>query len=1106
MIPLELRLVGVRAFENHVINLGDAKVREVVMFGPNGSGKSTIARMLQALVGDVPDDLQQSYLDERSPRVNRKAFAEISIINRKADGIYNPDWPENVTLGFEFGYENNRSFSRYYIVVDGKRQVFRTHEEYASIFRREPYNIKSDDRFMFIQQGESAAMVQMRPRQRYETMKQFLGLEDLEKRWQDTLDARERASKELRDAESQHITLEDGLRRKEIAAKAWRQYCGLWEALAVLERSLADDNLKRISTRLQRLREDEKRLAGSLAADKTKRESLRADLERAKADMARLKGEIDATSTALAGAKVKHSQANEERASARGSVEDAEGAIGSLERIASEGLSLEALEREAASIRERMRVTDESIRDSEARKESLSEALDKSRSDLAETKLTARSMNEDLRAAQETLAKVGQPDELNGRLSPAREALSAARKEELAAQTHLRACEDSLRSLEENKTAVPQEAVAARDAYLAKGTNAVILADAVTLPGDLDRDKRVALEGALGSLRWAVLIEDGRVLVDYKEYTLAEFRPGIKREDAGANEIAGVGNEVTASAGNEITSADAAGPKRVSLASMLRAYMRSASSDRSPVLSRALSQVLDAVLESVVFAQDHNGAAALASRGFVAYAPDGYRYDRYGRQYSAPASLCVGRAAYEAALKQAGEVVTVAKERLASARSILENATGLASKLENDLGQAVSAEGTIQRVNALLPGVLTEHERLDAKCLKLSDDMEKLVAGLTDARIGLALLQQKGMDVSRSLERVKKLADLPRLREELARLREREAAARRQAEAALEECRRLEAAKEMAERQKSSAVLESQRAEERLGDLVPRIDGFERDLEEKRRDVREAEAQSSRVAAEWRATTGKTEMSDHDVLLRGDELASSSQLASEVERSGWVHRIADIRPTVESLKNSVIPTAEEDYVSAKAEFDKAESQLQRVSGAFKEASQRESEAQANFKTVMQETFGRISSRFSSYLSRFGWTGYLGVEPVQGTQFDLQIYLSVYEGTEPRPLLRNRSGGETSAVAALLTLAMVKEQRRPFYIFDEIDQSLDPANVLKLGAILREELDRKYVLISHRLNKAHLEQGQFGIGVYRSQAGGSRTRIYRRKDGFGGASG
>ncbi len=188
----------------------------------------------------------------------------------------------------------------------------------------------------------------------------------------------------------------------------------------------------------------------------------------------------------------------------------------------------------------------------------------------------------------------------------------------------------------------------------------------------------------------------------------------------------------------------------------------------------------------------------------------------------------------------------------------------------------------------------------------------------------------------------------------------------------------------------------------------------------------------------------------------------------------WVSRIAEIRPTVDGLKSDVILTAEEDYLSAKSQFDRAEEQLRKVDEAFREASERETAAQSNFKKVMQETFGRVSSRFQGYLSRFGWTGYLNVEPVQGTQFDLQIYLSVYADIEPRPLLRNRSGGETSTVAALLTLAMVKEYRRPFYIFDEIDQSLDPPTA-ENGSHLEAGTSPQVHHHLHRLN-SQLEQG------------------------------
>ena len=1073
MIPLELRLSGVRAFGNHVVRLGGPEVREVIMFGPNGSGKSTIARMIQALVGDVPDDLQQSYLDERDSRVNRRATAELTVLNPRGAEMWNPDWPETLVLGLEFGYDNNRSFSRYYTVIDGKRQVYRTHEEYASIFRRNPFNIKPDDRFMFIQQGESAALVQMRPRQRYETMKQFLGLEDLEKRWQETLDAKERAFRELRDATAQHDVLEDGVKRKEIAANRLREYRLLSEELHTLERRVADDDLVGLVRRLGWLRSEEERLAESLKSDKASRESLRGEISVAEEEIAHLTREIIAALESLAEVKVRHSKANEERVEAHRAVENAEATVGSLERIASEGLSEEELEREAAGIQVELQGLAGRLGVGEGERASLEAALNQARSSAAGARHSVQSMRDELSSSRATLSRTGRPEALLEELKPARAALSTTREDEFAAHEKLRSCEQALTTLNENRTAMPSEAVAARDRYLARGSAAVILGDAVAPLNVAAYDERVAIEGALGDLRWAVLVDDGHVLVNYKEYTLAEFFTAAE------------------------TAADTAADTSLPLSQPPAIAGRLT---RVSGLAPSLSRMLDVVLQSVIFSPDHELAAQSASQGFIAYTPDGYRYDRYGRRYSVPSTLCVGRNAYEAAVEEARSAMAAASDCAEQAMRIKVGAEEHVGKMEAALREATEAEAKVARIEPALPLAEVELSRLDSDCARMSGELETLSSALTDMKVQEALCRKSAEDIQGKLERVKRLADLPRLRQELAGLREREAAARKAADGSSEEARRLDSAREAAERRKSELEFGVQRAKANLEDLIPRIESRERDLDDKRRDVRDAEAAVPSVSDRWRVVTVKTEMSDREVLAHGAEMLEAAPPAPEGERIAWVSRIAEIRPTVDGLKSDVILTAEEDYRSAKDQFDKAEEQLRRVDEAFREASERETAAQSNFKKVMQETFGRVSSRFQGYLSKFGWTGYLNVEPVQGTQFDLQIYLSVYEDIEPRPLLRNRSGGETSAVAALLTLAMVKEYRRPFYIFDEIDQSLDPANVLKLGAILRQELDRKYIIISHRLNKAHLEQGQFGIGVYRSQTEGSRTRIYRRKDG------
>jgi chromosome segregation ATPase len=1085
MIPLDLKLAGVRAFGNHVVNLGGPEVREVIMFGPNGSGKSTIARMIQALVGDAPDDLQRSFLDERDSRVNKRASVEMTVLNRKGDELWNPDWPETVTLGLEFGYENNRAFSRYYTVMNGKRQTYRTHEEYAAMFRRHPFSIKPDDRFMFIQQGESAALVQMRPRQRYETMKQFLGLEDLEKRWQDTLDAKERTGKELSEAASQHGILEEGLKRKEIAANRLREYRRLSEELKRTEQALAQDNLLRLVDRLRRVGHEEARLAASLLEEKKKRGSLEGELQGANEETERCAADSASFGALIAQARARQAKANQERAEARRLVEEREAAIGSLERIASEGLSEEDLERRAQEIREEIRALEKQIKEGEENREALSRSLDEERNRLADVRQSVQRMESELASAEELLRKNESSAELAAKVDSARADLAARREAAYAAETRLQECERALRTLEANETAMPPEAIAARDEYLAQGVDAVILGDAVAPRSGLSRDELVSIEGALGDLRWAVLLGDGRVLVDYPEYTIArtDFLPveGVAAEGAGAEGAGGEG-------------AGAEGDVRPEAATTC-ASLLVPSGDLPP----SLSTLLDEVLRTLVFAGGHESAAALGRTGLVAYTSDGYRYDRYGRRYSVPERLCVGRTAYEMALSEARNALTFAQEGSKKAAQARAQAEEVVARLEDTLRQVKDAEERVQSLRTALPEVRAEQSRFEKECERVQSGLETLLAELTELRVQLGLRRNDIREVEAKIERVRKLGELPRMRQELVEARHREAEARRVAEEALEEARRHEAAKEAADQRVSALRFDIQRYEERLEDLVPRIDDIESRLEEKRQELREIHASVPFVADEWRAAMGKAELGDQEVLTVGQAMLDTSSLASEGQRISWRSKISEIRPTVDALKDEVIETAEEDYLSAKTEFDRAEEELRRVGEAFGEASSREAAAQDNFKKVMQETFGRVSSRFQGYLSKFGWTGYLSVEPVQGTQFDLQIYLSVYEGTEPRPLMRNRSGGETSAVAALLTLAMVKEYRRPFYIFDEIDQSLDPANVLKLGSILRQELGRKYIVISHRLNRSHLEQGQFGIGVYRSQCEGSRTRVYQRKD-------
>ncbi|NPV70505.1 MAG: AAA family ATPase [Firmicutes bacterium] len=1060
MIPIELRLSGVRAFGNHTISLGSHDVREVIMFGANGSGKSTIARMIQALVGDLPDDLYQGYLDERDARVNRRATAELTVLNPKGD-MWNPDWPDTVALGLEFGYDNTRPFSRFYTVADGRRQNYRSHEEYAEIFRR-TYSIKPDDRFMFIQQGESAALVQMKPRSRYETMKQFLGLEDLEKRWQETLDARNRAFEELRNAQNQRDILYDGLKRKEIAWKQLSEFRRLSQELAEIQQVVARDNLVRHVIALDKAVADEEALSKTLAQELARQSVLETDLQKYADGIARYRDESAKLTTSIEQAREVHRAANEERQRYRKDAEELAEQVESIERVVAEGLSGEELEARIAGLEQKIGDLERAIADGRGQEQTLETLLSLRQSDLAALRGELERMKRELAEAEQALLRYGDPAALEEALGGLSTGLRNARQAAVLAEEKSRLANEHLELLKQSRTATPPSATTAASEYRDAGSAAAVLCECVIPREGASLEERRLLEGALGDLRVAVLVEDGRVLVGYTEYTIADFPGGA---------------------------APVEGSRRTVRESLIPAAK----------LPASLSALLDRVLESVVFAAGHAEAGALAAQGFVAYTPDGYRYDRYGRRHSVPAEFCLGPQAYEMALEKASEAARLAAQDSQEKADALRQVEDNVRSLESALKAARDAARLSARLRLSIPESTARADNLSAEVDTLSAQMRGLRRQITGNEIARAVSTRDLEAARTSLERWKKSADLPLLKQRLSDAREAEARARKAADGALEDTRRLELAIDATAREIDRLERSTEIGRARLSDAIQRLAEMEERLSERRLSLRDLQSRTGGIVDEWRRVFARPDTTDEQALQEGRSVAASTPPASDERRVEWHRRQVEIAPTVETLRSDVIPTAGEDYASAKEQFEKAQYELDRVKTAYDDAASKESAAQENFKKVMLDTFHRISGRFSRYMEQFGWTGFLQVEPVQGTQFELHIYVSVYQGVEPRPLLRNRSGGETSAIAALLTLAMVKEYRRPFYIFDEIDQSLDPANVLKIASLLRQELDRKYILISHRLNKAHLEQGQFGIGVYRSQEEGSKTRVYRRKE-------
>lgn len=200
MIPLILRVQGVRGFRNETIPLGLANDGRVLIFGINGSGKSTLVMCLKLVLGHEVERLAQNYLPYGSEnQISRTARIELDILNPE-NRFYKADWPAQMTLGVEFGLQYNRVFRLHYFIKEGLRQDITRIGDLREILGRDPLFISTEDAMMFVTQGQITRYIDTTPHRRYEELKEILGVEDLERKWEEAIDQRKEAHRHQADA------------------------------------------------------------------------------------------------------------------------------------------------------------------------------------------------------------------------------------------------------------------------------------------------------------------------------------------------------------------------------------------------------------------------------------------------------------------------------------------------------------------------------------------------------------------------------------------------------------------------------------------------------------------------------------------------------------------------------------------------------------------------------------------------------------------------------------------------------------------------------------------------------------------------------------------
>lgn len=209
----------------------------------------------------------------------------------------------------------------------------------------------------------------------------------------------------------------------------------------------------------------------------------------------------------------------------------------------------------------------------------------------------------------------------------------------------------------------------------------------------------------------------------------------------------------------------------------------------------------------------------------------------------------------------------------------------------------------------------------------------------------------------------------------------------------------------------------------------------------------------------------------------GDSFTSSRRQTDQIRR--------EIRALGEVNVNAI-----EDYKNVKARYDGLYAQQQDLIRAENDLSVLIEELLATMRKQFKTQFGRINKFFAETFAELfgGGTAELRLSGEDVLNCDIDI-IAQPPGKKLQ-MLSLLSGGEKALTAIALMFAMLKHKPMPFCVLDEIESSLDEANVDNFANYLKRYAhETQFILITHR--KGSMEASDTLYGVTMEEKGVSK---------------
>ncbi|MDR1204596.1 MAG: chromosome segregation protein SMC [Peptococcaceae bacterium] len=369
---------------------------------------------------------------------------------------------------------------------------------------------------------------------------------------------------------------------------------------------------------------------------------------------------------------------------------------------------------------------------------------------------------------------------------------------------------------------------------------------------------------------------------------------------------------------------------------------------------------------------------------------------------------------------------------------------------------------------------------------------------LMELRVAAATIEEKlnafdreNADLRRRMEQIrnKKLGQ----EENAALLRKRKSGILENAQSMAKE--KTELAQALAEMEDRKAALQTRKAA--LQDQAVALD---EDQKKKYRRIQQREDQVHQLELQKSRYSVSLEEVSKRIAVFGVSLEEAVEKAAPIrDRRAARERIDWLRQETEGM-DQVNLGAMEEYQRLLERLDFMRAQISDLTEAKKELRNVIREMDELVARRFKETFEQVNESFSRmFVTLFeGGRGRLSL-----TQPDNLLETGVEIMAQPpgkkHELLTLLSGGEKALTAIALLLAMLQIRPSPFCVLDEIESSLDEANVVRFGKVVKMFADRcQFIAITHRKGTMEIGDVLYGVTVEES-TGVSKLISVRMED-------